>query len=1077
MAINLSLVLYMLCFTAIAALAVAIVEYDYRRMTYVVATSNRYVVRRNNAVDRHERRIDAIVKRAVSLMQQGNVASAMRVLRPNDVVRQGSAKANPFAKAFDLKALFKADNKGVFGKTVAGNTAHYDMRLWKYGFMQDVPEWKMASAPLTEKNDGMATLRGMLNSNPALAWMKDDKAVALFVKGTNTEAFLALKGVAIRMGKGIGPVSKRISRVLRPSSLFINTIETAVRIKYVRRGIVRMLSQDGAGWVSSAYLMHMAEMRIKDEALNDDEAAALRNEARKARRVDYTILDRQGEWKGNMKVVRTNKWDIKLIDGQVKPDLYRTDDRVYISFQVQHASPLFLDVQSAINLGKFFESKLVGWAHEYLQSYLDKLSSGKAIDAILTQATRAKFEGQAYKMLDFPLFNAVVSGLDPRWFKHTTKQFLALGLKHIEARQRNMAFPLPGINLYVMPASVSDDHRIAKLQRGHVWVDVEGATLWVNDVDLVTSDQTFAKVFDLELHLAGSHTLLNTPVSEWMQEQRDAADARLAKLQAAAPGLMIKWGGSDDDDMLRVFQFVDFDGVKKCLLWRSPNKLGEFAVLNFGGGDDLEWVNGAKWLAMDSRNLLTADLWESTKYLNLVQPYEGEKPKEYSIAVIAKAADQMLTSVGAVGIHCLDLWFVVGVLGKLADKVSDTVESFIDAAVKTFDDCSIAVAYDRKQLLWLAEQSMTDGGKPIPACRAQEFERLVTSYDEDGNKIVAPFRMAKPGECWIDELYAGLKSEIAWYKAEVENAGNAARPPAQLYVDGLKFADAGRRFKAVWGSYWHDLLGDQVVEDVDTLSAFDSLVQDASVLAWSHDDDEAREENFDNVRQTCEEYISQFPEEMRPMVMLGGLADLYAKMLVVDGDAFAEGDERVVRDSAFWQMGESLGEGMGRKEGFGDLTIKALRQIGLIGTPEWTENGIVVVQQREAMADAIILDARAVWFNLGKALKRIPVNFTFADVNALSKRETAAHKQTTESYCKNAAAKLDLTGKVFDVDVVEITVRKQKMDIPGLFSVDTGNMLCSLGKGTHVNALPARVSVLSNRVASEDHMWLICEAA
>ena len=80
------------------------------------------------------------------------------------------------------------------------------------------------------------------------------------------------------------------------------------------------------------------------------------------------------------------------------------------------------------------------------------------------------------------------------------------------------------------------------------------------------------------------------------------------------------------------------------------------------------------------------------------------------------------------------------------------------------------------------------------------------------------------------ELYAGLKTEIAWYKAEVENAGNAARPPAQLYVDGLKFADAGHQFKKVWGSYWHDLLGDQVVEDVDTLSAFDSLVQDESVF-------------------------------------------------------------------------------------------------------------------------------------------------------------------------------------------------------------------------------------------------------
>jgi hypothetical protein len=118
-----------------------------------------------------------------------------------------------------------------------------------------------------------------------------------------------------------------------------------------------------------------------------------------------------------------------------------------------------------------------------------------------------------------------------------------------------------------------------------------------------------------------------------------------------------------------------------------------------------------------------------------------------------------------------------------------------------------------------------------------------------------------------------------------------------------------------------------------------------------------------------------------------------------------------------------------------------------------------------------------VWFNLGKALKRFPVNYTFADVNALSKREAAAGKQPTEAYCKHAAAKLNLAGKVFEVDTVEITVRRQKMEIPGLFSADTGNMLCSLSQHTHINALPVRVRVLSNRVASDDHMWLICEAA
>jgi len=367
--------LHLVLYVVVALFAVLIVKSDYRRMTYVLAQSNKYAVRRNNAVDRHERRIDAVRNRVVSLMSKGNTPAAVRVAH---------SKTNPYAKAPSLNTLFNADNKGVYGKTVAGNTAHYALRLWRYGLLTLVPEWKIASAPLTERNNGMATLRMMLNSNPALAWMKDDKAIALFVKGMDTSAFLAYMGIEIVMTKGVGPVFKRISRVFGQASMYINTVESAVRIQYVRRGIVRMLSQDGAGWVSRSYMMHMAEMRIKDEALNADEAAALRIEAKRTRRVSYVVLDRKGEWKGHANVVNTNKWDLKLIDGQVKGDIRRTDERVYIAFQAAHSSTLFLDVQSSINLGKFFESKLVGWAHEYLQNYLTKLNDGTAIDAIVT---------------------------------------------------------------------------------------------------------------------------------------------------------------------------------------------------------------------------------------------------------------------------------------------------------------------------------------------------------------------------------------------------------------------------------------------------------------------------------------------------------------------------------------------------------------------------------------------------------------------------------------------------------------------------------------------------------------------
>jgi hypothetical protein len=109
------------------------------------------------------------------------------------------------------------------------------------------------------------------------------------------------------------------------------------------------------------------------------------------------------------------------------------------------------------------------------------------------------------------------------------------------------------------------------VKRGHCVIDRERCTIWVNDVDIFTLDPRFKNVHELQA---------------WID--RHGAD----NLQ---PGLQKIWGGSDCDDMMRVFQFVDVadNNIRKCLVWRSPNKLGEFAVLTFQGGDDLPWAEAA----------------------------------------------------------------------------------------------------------------------------------------------------------------------------------------------------------------------------------------------------------------------------------------------------------------------------------------------------------------------------------------------------------------------------------------------------------------------------------------------------
>jgi len=83
--------------------------------------------------------------------------------------------------------------------------------------------------------------------------------------------------------------------------------------------------------------------------------------------------------------------------------------------------------------------------------------------------------------------------------------------------------------------------------------------------------------------------------------------------------------------------------------------------------------------------------------------------------------------------------------------------------------------------------------------------------------------------------------------------------------------------------------------------------------------------------------------------------------------------------------------------------------------------------------------------------------------------------QASKARFKAAAANLDLRGKVFDLDIVEITARRGKVMVPALFSAVNGNLLGTLGQGTDLAYLPPQVTVLTNHTDERDVTWLICD--
>jgi len=103
----------------------------------------------------------------------------------------------------------------------------------------------------------------MLKQFATLAWLRDDRVVALHVEGMSVDALLARLRIGINVRGGLGKVSKRLSRIFRPYALFAWTDVATLRIKYVTRGVVRQSSQDGGYIISRHYLRQMAHDRAK----------------------------------------------------------------------------------------------------------------------------------------------------------------------------------------------------------------------------------------------------------------------------------------------------------------------------------------------------------------------------------------------------------------------------------------------------------------------------------------------------------------------------------------------------------------------------------------------------------------------------------------------------------------------------------------------------------------------------------------------------------------------------------------------------------------------------------------------
>ncbi len=736
-----------------------------------------------------------------------------------------------------------------------------------YPFLPNELQWQIISRSFDTltadpKHGGLATLSGdgdVLNhvdtaAESTLRWVKDDKVLDLYIPGMDTHTFLARAGLRLSMDKGGYVLSKRLSRVMRPFRYWGFFNEEEIRIDYNELLDGRLW--DGSGQVSRAFIQRLADSLELDERH--------RRELLHTNRFEVTTLHAGGQDKGHVLVVDDLAVDFMFPADSAKQELALTDGRVFIGLQPIHSEDqMCLDIQSIINLHPFFQPEhLLAWAGMESALFLEGIRSGR-LQAVLNRLYDAESVADLDSLADWHVGEYIASGGSLMWFSGMVKAVAKQHLKRLGSRASKLRCPAPGGRYYIFPAAVG--HR--DVPEGHIELDPGCATAWVNDNDW-----------------------LNTIVSVL--------------------------GGCDGDDAVWVFPFADSSAGKgqRLLVWRSPNQLGEYVVLQpTAGSHTIAWdVPGGHQLSypkMNSRLLPPRIDICTYQYGELLEAGDAHRTYvSYSVAAMASTIAQAAANQGVLGGFCNVAMLCKALYGRLPQQLPATLEAVIDGSVKTGLDLTPVKAWSQMALHRMVQHGQTNPQRIMPQMM---LDRLPPWLREQAATATAVD--AKPH--WLDTLTQALADHREQYWADVAALATEACPPTVLFDHGGSWLQIGKELRQAYSRVMrHAFQTDDLLAEMDSIIASDT--------------------SFEAARLASETYLNQWPVEKRPLVLLGAAAYLYAQG--------AQAGEPV-RDALIWQLGaRRMGEGHGRESGLAQQMLQALRQIGLLGEPVWTTVGAVL---------------------------------------------------------------------------------------------------------------------------------------
>jgi hypothetical protein len=416
----------------------------------------------------------------------------------------------------------------------------------------------------------------------------------------------------------------------------------------------------------------------------------------------------------------------------------------------------------------------------------------------------------------WPLREYLASGGHPMWFRSHVKSLMNQHLKRLNhSTLEKMRLPIPGGRHYVMPAAVGRRAGINGLQvpRGHIHIDDQRGTAWVNDQDWLS--------------------LPDSP----------------ARPDSAGEGIAGILGGADNDDALWLHPFTDHDGERKVLVWRSPNQVGEYVVLKpTENSNALPWTaadgKAVTYPQADSRKLPPRLDFTDLAYLGLVDPETAGSLGEgqpYSVEVMETAVNQAIANQGALGMYCNSLMLNKALFGRLPDNPPAPLEDIIDGAVKTGADLSEVVKWN-----YTNSQEILESRIPIPAVLHQ---RLSIDWSDKENRPPLPRTSGMTGNeaHWLDGLAAGVKAHIQMIQEKRDELVAQARPPERLF--------------------------EQVSAEEVRLGAGLNKTYAAALRMRKG----GYEHVLERAKAEAEDYLAHFPPERRGGILLGALASVYRK--------------------------------------------------------------------------------------------------------------------------------------------------------------------------------------------------------